>query len=328
MSEEEYILLIHKHLTHQITHDEQERLDRWLDESFQHRQIFEEVKMVWEDEGHYPPLTESERRTERSQLLRRITADVRRSPPSPVRRSAFIFGVAAVLLLGMTFAAGYFFLLSDPPLSRTIQVAHQKNTSVMLPDSTTVQVGTNSTLSFPSVFEERTVQLQGEAFFDVTSDPTRPFLVVLPEATLQVVGTSFRVRAYPEETRTVVSVLSGQVSVYNEYDTLRVEAGQQSTFDRQQHTWVLSDETNPTAFGKQSNQLTFDGVSLENILAALEDRHNVTFVVENPDLLACQFTGSFGPEQLHKILEILSFSLQFDYRYQDHQYIIQGSGCP
>ena len=328
MQKEEYLLLIHKYLSHQISRDEQEHLDRWLAENARHRRMMEEMKLLWEAEDDYQPLTEGERRAERSRLQHQITATSNHRPSVRVDYPFARLGAAAILILGIILAAWHLFQRPVLPTSHTVRIAQQERTTVTLPDSSTVQVENSSILSFSSLFHERTVHLQGEAFFDVTPDEIRPFSVILPEATLQVVGTSFRVRAYPEEVQTVVSVVSGRVRVYNQYDTILVGAGQQSAFDQQSRTWALSDETNLTALVDKGNQLEFDAVPLNSILATLEDRYGVKFIVESPDLLACRFTGSFGQDQLHEVLEILSFSLQFDYRYQDQQYIIQGQGCP
>lgn len=88
---------------------------------------------------------------------------------------------------------------------------------VILPDNSKVWLNAGSSLKYPSTFENtslRTVQLSGEAYFEVTKDKNKPFIVLSNDQKIQVTGTSFNVFAYPEEHMTKTTLVEGQVYVY------------------------------------------------------------------------------------------------------------------
>ena len=86
--------------------------------------------------------------------------------------------------------------------------------TIVLPDQTKVTLNAESRLTFPAVFaNERSVELQGEAIFDVTHDNNRQFVVTTADMNVRVLGTVFDVKAYSEDKFTMVSVVSGKVEV-------------------------------------------------------------------------------------------------------------------
>lgn len=89
---------------------------------------------------------------------------------------------------------------------------------ITLPDGSTVELNVGSTLEVPASYSisDRTVELMGEAVFEVSHNETLPFVVRAGDATTKVLGTRFLVRSYPDDTLTLVSVQSGRVSVNNE----------------------------------------------------------------------------------------------------------------
>ena len=97
-----------------------------------------------------------------------------------------------------------------------VEVPRGGEFSFLLPDSTTVFLNAESRLRFPDRFvpgSERIVYLSGEAYFDVKRDPRSPFLVCLEHSAVKVTGTSFNVKAYPDDTNEATTLISGTVSM-------------------------------------------------------------------------------------------------------------------
>ena len=104
----------------------------------------------------------------------------------------------------------------DQPVYHCLEVPRGGEFSFLLPDSTTVFLNAESRLRFPDRFvpgSERIVYLSGEAYFDVKRDPRSPFLVCLEHSVVKVTGTSFNVKAYPDDTNEVTTLISGTVSM-------------------------------------------------------------------------------------------------------------------
>ena len=104
----------------------------------------------------------------------------------------------------------------DHPVYHCLEVPRGGEFSFLLPDSTTVFLNAESRLRFPDRFvpgSERIVYLSGEAYFDVKRDPRSPFLVCLEHSAVKVTGTSFNVKAYPDDTNEATTLISGTVSM-------------------------------------------------------------------------------------------------------------------
>ena len=104
----------------------------------------------------------------------------------------------------------------DQPVYHCLEVPRGGEFSFLLPDSTTVFLNAESRLRFPDRFvpgSERIVYLGGEAYFDVKRDPRSPFLVCLEHSAVKVTGTSFNVKAYPDDTNEATTLISGTVSM-------------------------------------------------------------------------------------------------------------------
>ena len=104
----------------------------------------------------------------------------------------------------------------DQPVYHCLEVPRGGEFSFLLRDSTTVFLNAESRLRFPDRFvpgSERIVYLSGEAYFDVKRDPRSPFLVCLEHSAVKVTGTSFNVKAYPDDTNEATTLISGTVSM-------------------------------------------------------------------------------------------------------------------
>ena len=104
----------------------------------------------------------------------------------------------------------------DQPVYHCLEVPRGGEFSFLLPDSTTVFLNAESRLRFPDRFvpgSERIVYLSGEAYFDVKREPRSPFLVCLEHSAVKVTGTSFNVKAYPDDTNEATTLISGTVSM-------------------------------------------------------------------------------------------------------------------
>jgi len=185
-------------------------LESWLEESDEHRRIFQEAKALWKNSGKKNILHNPDTEAELVRLLERIQKDdasrAKISRAFPGR--ALFLKVAACLLIVMLSVYGYFTLKPTIEFERATgdQVA-----SFYLPDSSRVWLNTHSRLSYTKEFHGklRQVTLEGEGYFQVTRNANRPFEVVTGATTTRVLGTSFNVKT--QDTLTTLSVTEGKV---------------------------------------------------------------------------------------------------------------------
>ena len=147
------------------------------------------------------------------------------------------YAAAAAILLGLLIPATY--LLLKPIAEPTVLYVEEHTgrgeiKTVFLPDQTEVTLNAGSRIKYPANFteDERSVELAGEALFNVTSDPTRPFIVKTENMNVRVVGTVFDVKEYANDLSLSVSVASGKVEVDLDGEKLILEQNQQMKMDK------------------------------------------------------------------------------------------------
>lgn len=206
-----------------------------------------------------------------------------------------------------------------------------------LPDSSQVLVSPESELKYPSQFrtERRVVHLKGEAFFEVTHDARRPFLVYTNKIVTTVLGTSFVVQAPVGQQPVVVQVRTGKVRVTPRAETEATEAqvpgsivvlpNQQAVYMPAQHQLQRKLVAQPALLAPQP--FVFDDRPVAEVLAALEVAYGVHIVYDAPKLAGCTVNLALRNETLYGKLDVLCKMLNASYEQKDAQIIFHSNGC-
>ncbi|MCK5103232.1 MAG: FecR domain-containing protein, partial [Cyclobacteriaceae bacterium] len=173
----EYLDLITKKLSDEISLDEGQRLDAWLGQKKENQQIFDSFQSTWDEMDRVRGKSSREVDMEWERLEK--TIDFEASTPKVKERSLFanVYRYAAALLIvvlaGFTV---YYFLYNQGSKQLVAEIQIQE---VELSEGSKVTVNSNSKLTYPKKFEKskRVVALSGEAFFEVAKDPNRPFII-------------------------------------------------------------------------------------------------------------------------------------------------------
>jgi len=198
-------------------------------------------------------------------------------------------------------------------------------TSVVLPDNTVVYLNSESSLRYPSRFvgESREVELIGEAYFDVTKDEERRFVVsTAHQSQIEVYGTGFNVEAYAADGRISTTLVEGSVGFF-----FKDKAGEAKMIKlKPYHKLVYTPESGETKMFATSceseiawkdGKIVFKNTSMEDILHMLGKRYNVDFVVKSNRIKEYSFTGTFSTQRLERILEYFKISSKINWRYLD-----------
>ena len=222
--------------------------------------------------------------------------------------------VAAALLLPLLAAGGYYayqFHHIDESEYILVKTTTGMVSSVVLPDSSKVWLNSNSELRYPVRFAGRTrsVNLKGEAFFDVEKSEGRKFVVNAGDIQVEVLGTEFNVEAYPEKgrvTRTTLvsgSVRMSYVSEHGQEQKVSMLPGQQASYDSESGSVRLIEVNTAIASSWKDGRIVLDDTPLADALRMIENRYNVKFLIRNKDLLRNRYTGLFEDQRLEVILD-------------------------
>lgn len=261
-------------------------------------------------------------------LYTRIKENIESREKKSHRRFSFVpmLRWAAVVCLPIIAALAVYELGLDSKvdtLPLVVTAESGERAKVQLPDGTKVNINSASQISYPHDFngEKRIVELDGEAYFEVTPDKERPFVVKAAGLEITVLGTAFDVCAYKDDNEVSVVLLTGKVDVASESDRYVMQPDEKLVYDRNTGTMqvgkVCSKEYVEWTDGTDGN-LRFENESLENIVKVLSRVYNVKIVFDSAFPEGQYFfTGSIGSGGITNALDILSMTSSLHYEVRD-----------
>lgn len=227
--------------------------------------------------------------------------------------------VAAVLFIPLTI----FILLNKDRLTSTgSQVAWSEiiaptgtRTKFSLPDGSTGYLNAGSSLRFATVFKgkSREVTLNGEAYFDVQSDPHKPFVVSGKNIRVAAYGTSFNVEAYSEDQISKITLVKGNVEVFGEMnDKIQslgmLAPGEMCVFSNEQSSseFVRVDVSKITSW--KDGKLAFINEPFSEVVKKLNRKYSVNIVIKDERLKDYSYLATFEDETLDEALKLLKLS--------------------
>ncbi|MCC5930267.1 MAG: FecR domain-containing protein [Cyclobacteriaceae bacterium] len=193
---------------------------------------------------------------------------------------------------------------------------------LQLGDGSTIILNAGSHIIYPERFHEgqREVFLSGEAFFEVVTDKTRPFIVKTDNLIARVLGTSFNLKAVEGSNAHIVSLISGKVEVIPEQNAEEIfllEPGEQIALDNHTGEILKSSFDADLVTLWKDGILYFKDTPLTEVVAVLEKWYGVQIEVEKLPQRELPVTGRFAGEYLSNVLQSISFSLKFSYEIND-----------
>lgn len=233
----------------------------------------------------------------KEQLRRQLLAQVRqrtgqaRLTPMHIRWAA---AAAILLLLG----AGAYLLLRDKPPRELKFVAlstqNGERKVVNLPDNSTLYLGPAATVAYAEDFtRHREIKLtQGEVFFDVQQDDAHPFRVQVDSLQVDVLGTSFNIKAYPRHEELAIGVSTGKIRVSKASQVLGTLTPQlQMQVSRKDYHITTTSLPGRDMDALRNNRISFENMPLADVLTMLEAYYPVRFTLQ--DKVDLRVSGSF-----------------------------------
>lgn len=237
-----------------------------------------------------------------------------------------LLGLAASIVIVLGLAVYSFTLKPTIEELKPITFIHKQaplggRVTTRLPDGSLVTLNSGSQISFPSEFETtREVQLDGEAFFEVVKNPEKPFYVKMSGDMVQVLGTSFNIRSYPEDDQVRISVATGRVSYTSRSgENMILEKDEEVIYSTSNRTLRKSTINKVQAFGWKDKILYFDSRPFKDIVLELERWYGVKIQIEGDLEHRGPYSGEFYNASLEEVLKGLSFVYRFNYSIQEDQ---------
>jgi len=303
MSEEMHILL-GRFFSGEATEAEKSAVREWRLLSKENETEYALLEKMWANTGEAPISFDTEAAWKKVDASITSNSGRRRIIKMPVRR--VLIGVAAsvVLLLGLWWIAG-----KNRSNNMERVVADIDVVSIHLEDGSIVYLRKGAVLEYPGKFENgrRKVSLTGEAFFEVTHDPAKPFVIDAETTVIQVVGTSFTVSTSKDSVELIVK--TGRVSFTPAAGTgikTMVVAGERAVCAGGSISKQANTDSNFNAW--QTKKLVFQRTPLTQVVATLNDYYGINIVFKKEDAAqfsAADFTDTFNDQSVDSVLDEL-----------------------
>jgi transmembrane sensor len=239
----------------------------------------------------------------------------------PVRLSFFrstVIRIAAAALILVSLGISTVYLNNHGAFRKKISFAtgnDQKNLLVVLPDGSKIFLNRNSELSYRSNFgnHRRDVKLTGEAFFEISPDVSKPFIIDAGKAKVKVVGTSFNVITKNRESAVEVFVETGKVLVIDNSgsQTIQLDPGFVGTMDSK--TSGKEVNRNPNYRAWNTGLLIYNGQKLDVVFNDLKKVYNMDIIADDPSILENTWTSPIDNQPKDTIIRLICISFNLSY---------------
>ena len=318
-----YTDLIAKYLNGEASPEEIGEIEAWVGEDQANAAIFSDCHKTWKAVVNETTASSTDINYEWDLLMSRI--------PHPASRILTLsFRIAAIFLL---IAIPSFLLYHFPGAPAEKQFAAVSEISqVTLPDGTSVTLNAGSTLTYPAKFEGgfRKVTLQGEGWFEVAHDKTKPFIVAAGNARIRVVGTTFSVNTKTYRNTGEVILSSGIVKVYyaeKPGQTDMLLPGEKAELPADGSAIIKTTNHDLNFLSWKTKHMIFDNTRLNEVVALLSRVYHTNIRLSGNDLSDCRITTTFDNQSLESVLNVLKATLDLQVRDTGAGIEISGKGC-
>ncbi len=263
-------------------------------------------------------------------LHARLEKEALLPPARAVRISFKTLRWAAVLALLFAGALTVYFLTQPSEKATYVLIENSEAEQILvttLHDGSTVFLEKHASLSYPGQFanDKRVVEMEGNALFDITRDPQRPFIIDTKHVTIEVLGTSFDVRTSGNtQTFFSLSVQRGQVKVTEKEsgESMVVGTGETVRLEARHLQKSITRDTNQ--FNHYIEKMSFKDETLEQLLSVISRTTGHSFILNDKETGSRKLTVAFDNNSVHDMTELICLALQLNYEEQnDTTYIFK-----
>ncbi|MFA8436728.1 MAG: FecR family protein [Marinifilaceae bacterium] len=284
-----------------------QKIEQWIDEDIKNRTYLDELKIYWDAKKEETIPFDSERGFRN--LSNKILIQ-KKTKKSILVKQLLRYAAVAAILISLT-VSGFVFNWNHQTEHIVVVNNGIPNKAFTLPDGSQIQLKHGSSFEYPSEFPEteRLVKLKGEAFFNISKNKDKPFFIETKHTKTKVVGTSFRITEYHNQTQ--IAVKTGIVEfmdISNSENKSRLFKGDFAVFKKDQKALLVrSKASRETKFNIRL--LKYQNKTLGEICNDLEEIFDCTIRYNNKEIPELKLTAIFEDQNLEQIIESICFSL-------------------
>lgn len=314
--------LLVKYLADEATPPEQQLVEEWVTSSEANRHYFQHFQLIWKESQQLASTTT----VDENKAWQRFQRRVKISGSSPAKIKAFGWWRIAASILIVAGAAWFTSTLlqkgsAEPEMLNIAAISEVKRDT--LPDGSVAVLNKHSDLSYPARFKGKTrkVKLRGEAFFNITPNKEKPFIIDVNDVQVKVVGTSFNIRSINGVTEVIVE--TGIVQVTKGNEVVELKAGERISLEAVDTT-VQKEKSDDKLYNYYvSRTFVCDNTPLWKLVEKLNEAYGENIRIGREELRKLPLTVTFDDESLDVILNIISQTLMIQVAKGDNEIVLQ-----
>lgn len=317
--------LFTKYINEECNAQEKATFKLWLSLNEDNQKWFSEMKEAWDAYDNNQASFDTNKVT----AWKEISGSINKKATKTKSLIIWTNRIAAslIFLIGILYVVNY--QLKKADIQYLIVATSGTNLEVkkvVLPDSTIVWLNKGTTIKYPEFFlkNERHILLDGEAFFEVSRNEKKPFVIESQKTFTRVLGTSFNLRAYDNEKEVEIIVNSGKVSFSSKsdehtkviltkdfaglYNTGNGKILKSSNFDINYQSW-------------KTGKLFFFKTKFSNVCQTLERHYGKKIELADPELENMEMSATFNNQKFTDIIDLIAQTLEINYQVNNDKII-------
>lgn len=321
--------LIGKYLSGEAATEEILFVEAWANENEENRKRLQQCKLIFDKSFEAKGLQEFDTDAAWIKMKSRLQNGGRTISFQPQRSSSSImWRVAAsiIVILGIGFFA---YQMINGSRNKSVELVSQKETkSDTLPDGSGVFLNKKTELAYAYDKKEKShvVKLKGEAYFNIQHEDDKKFIIDAAGVFIRDIGTSFNVKAYPEDNTVEVVVEEGKIMFYTDTDSgIYLSAKGKGIYNKITKTFTIEQpEENVLAY--KTKFFSFSNTDLRTAVEALNNVYDKKIVLGD-NLSNCRLTVSFNQEDIDEIAAVMAETLGLTITSSGTEIKLEGQGC-
>ncbi|MEI9809829.1 MAG: FecR domain-containing protein [Bacteroidota bacterium] len=315
--------LLVKYLLGEATATEEEQVRQWLNADVLNVDYFNQLKQVWDTSRELAATSVADENKAWEKFQRRITEVKEEKSPVASNRFGWMKIAASIIIVAGIGLAAYWMVSKNSTVKEMLVQAGQDVIKDTLPDGSVVTINKGSAITYLSKFKSDTrgIALKGEAFFNVTPDKKKPFIISVNDVQITVVGTSFNVKSSNGHTEIVVE--TGIVRVTKAGKTIELRA-EEKLITTPADTALAKEEVSDHLYNYyRTKEFVCDDTPLSKLVEVLNEAYGVNIIIGRNELSNLRMNTTFYNESLDQVLNVISLTFSIKITREGNKIILQ-----
>ena len=308
------------YLLGELPAEETTRVKEWLIEDEAHATYFNQFKTIWEKSLELAATSTVDENKAWNHFKERIqNAGQKPAPVVPLFKRFYFRAISAAAILILAISL---FWLNQPAPQQTL-ASGQSVINQKLADGSEITLNKQSSLHYPKTFKGKTrsVELKGEAFFNISPDKSKPFIIDVKDVLVTVVGTSFNVRE--DSSYVEVLVETGIVKVSHEGKEVTLQAGEKIKMPFAGAVAAKEKVSDKLHNYYRTKEFVCDDTPLWKLVQVLNEAYKTNIVFGKEELKDLRMNTTFYNESLDQVLEVIHLTFNITVRKENGRIILE-----